>query len=91
MTLRPPLALVALSAAIALLIGVGGLLATGNWTPWSQRYVQGVDVSHHQGPIDWRALAGSGVRFAYIKATEGSDYVDPAFAANWTEAARAGV
>jgi lysozyme len=53
--------------------------------------VIGVDVSRHQGPIDWRALAGSGVSFAYIKATEGETFRDANFAANWAEAAIAGV
>ena len=36
--------------------------------------VIGVDVSNHQGDIDWPALAGSRVTFAYIKATEGGDF-----------------
>ncbi len=33
--------------------------------------VRGVDVSHHQGTIDWPVIAGQGIRFAYMKATEG--------------------
>jgi lysozyme len=53
--------------------------------------VIGVDVSSHQGHIDWRALAGSGISFAYIKATEGETFRDTRFAANWAEAALAGV
>jgi len=58
--------------------------AGGWWTPWAARYdIQGVDVSHYQGAIDWRALAADGVAFAYIKATEGADHIDPRFAANW--------
>jgi lysozyme len=49
--------------------------------------VQGIDVSHHQGVIDWRTVAAQpGVRFAIIKATEGGDYRDPNFALNWQEA-----
>ena len=30
---------------------VGALVAAGGgwWTPWANRYIQGVDVSHHQG------------------------------------------
>ena len=39
--------------------------------------VQGVDVSHFQGDIDWNVLEEQGISFAYIKATEGSSYVDP--------------
>lgn len=53
--------------------------------------VQGIDVSHHQGRIDWDAVKRSGIDFAYIKVTEGGDHTDPRFAENWTGAARAGV
>lgn len=51
----------------------------------------GIDVSHWQGRIDWARVADDGIAFAYIKATEGGDYVDPQFVANWDGAARAGV
>jgi lysozyme len=53
--------------------------------------VIGVDVSHHQGRIDWRALAGDGIAFAYIKATEGENFRDADFAINWAGAASAGL
>ncbi len=80
-------------AALAGALTVAGFAAMfgGWWTPWASRYVQGVDVSWHQGPIDWRALAADDVAFAYIKATEGGDYADPRFAANWEGAAAAGL
>lgn len=45
--------------------------------------ISGIDVSHHQGPIEWAKLGKSEVRFAYIKATEGGDFVDPRFITNW--------
>ena len=45
--------------------------------------VIGVDVSHHQGSIDWQKLKRDGISFAYIKATEGGDFVDPLFKINW--------
>jgi lysozyme len=54
-----------------------------------ERY--GVDVSNHQGHIDWRGVAADHISFAYIKATEGGDYVDPSFAANWSNAGAAGI
>ncbi len=53
--------------------------------------VIGVDVSHHQAEIDWRALKGEGVAFAYIKATEGGDFRDPRFAENWQASRDAGI
>jgi lysozyme len=78
---------------LGLLLLAGGVVATalGVWTPWAARYVQGVDVSHHQGAIDWRALAAQDIGFAYIKATEGATHVDTRFAANWDEAGAAGL
>ena len=51
----------------------------------------GIDVSHHQGLIDWSEVAGSGQRFAFAKATEGSTFVDPNYAFNKSEAEMAGV
>ena len=53
--------------------------------------VKGVDASAYQGEIDWPVLAGEGVDFAFIKATEGSGFVDPRFADNWRAAQAAGV
>lgn len=51
----------------------------------------GVDVSNHQGAIDWDSVAGDGITFAYIKATEGGDWIDEQFAANWDGAGDAGL
>ena len=53
--------------------------------------VAGIDVSRHQGAIDWPRVAAAGIRFAWIKATEGGDYRDPAFGRNWELAEAAGV
>ena len=40
-------------------------------------------MSHYHGEVDWSAVAASGVRFAFIKATDGVDDVDPRFQQNW--------
>lgn len=53
--------------------------------------VRGIDVSHYQAVVDWPKVARAGVSFAYMKATEGDDRVDDRFAANWKEAAAAGI
>ena len=45
--------------------------------------VRGVDVSEYQGNIHWETVEEQGMRFAFIKATEGSAYVDPFFHSNW--------
>ncbi|HEX8903930.1 MAG TPA: glycoside hydrolase family 25 protein [Longimicrobiaceae bacterium] len=52
---------------------------------------RGIDVSHHQGRIDWRAVAGDGVGFAFAKATEGTTFVDPEFRRNWAEMGESGI
>ncbi|MGC0374916.1 lysozyme [Streptomyces sp. SAI-229] len=38
---------------------------------------EGVDVSSHQGDVAWTTLWNSGVRWAYVKATEGTYYTNP--------------
>jgi GH25 family lysozyme M1 (1,4-beta-N-acetylmuramidase) len=53
--------------------------------------VTGIDVSSHDHsvhPMNWPAIAASGTKFAYIKATEGHTYTNPHFTADF-EAAKA--
>ena len=40
----------------------------------------GMDVSSHQGNVDWAYWWGQGMKFAYVKATEGTSYKNPYFA-----------
>lgn len=53
--------------------------------------LRGVDASHHQGTIDWQQVRADRIDFAYLKATEGSTFVDPAFATNRQQAGAAGL
>ncbi|MEY9587245.1 glycoside hydrolase family 25 protein [Sinorhizobium fredii] len=53
--------------------------------------VHGVDVSRWQGNIDWEKLRTQGANFAYIKATDGGDHLDPMFKKNWRRAEQAGL
>lgn len=48
--------------------------------------VYGIDISSHQGKIDWQVVYDSKVSFAFLKATEGEDFVDKKFANNWKNA-----
>ena len=54
--------------------------------------IHGIDVSHHQGEIDWEVLRNNGmidkypVRFVMIKATEGASNVDKRFEENFRQA-----
>lgn len=37
----------------------------------------GIDVSNHQGNVNWSAVRSSGITFAFVKATEGTGFTDP--------------
>ena len=50
---------------------------------------RGADISSYQGMPDFDALVG--IDFLFMKATEGSGFVDPQFARNWSEAKRVGL
>ncbi|GEM_PF-1011131 len=51
----------------------------------------GIDVSHWQNAIDWAKVAGSGVRFVFMKATEGRTFDDPNYASYRAGALAAGL
>lgn len=54
--------------------------------------IEGIDISSAQPlTIDWNKVKGAGVRFVYVKASEGVDYVDPFFMRHVANAKRAGV
>ncbi|MGW9531123.1 glycoside hydrolase family 25 protein [Paenibacillus terrae] len=40
---------------------------------------QGIDVSHHQGTIDFKKVAGDGISFVFIKATQGKSFRSKTF------------
>lgn len=54
--------------------------------------IHGIDISHHQGEIDWEVLRNNGmidkypVRFVMIKATEGASNLDRRFKENFHQA-----
>ena len=53
--------------------------------------IQGIDISHYQGTIDWEALRNAminktPVRFVIVKATEGSTMIDETFEDNFYQA-----
>ena len=45
---------------------------------------KGIDVSSHQGVVNWNAVVSNGISFAYIKATEGTGKYDGALVARST-------
>ena len=57
-----------------------------------QTGIQGIDVSHYQGRINWSEVAkDKKVGYVYLKATEGRDNVDDTYAYNVQEARRNGL
>jgi lysozyme len=45
--------------------------------------VKGIDISHHQGVINWDKVDNTEIKFVIIKSTEGGNYVDSKFKFNW--------
>lgn len=73
---------------------VAALIAT-DVVPVPSWALDGIDVASHQHPdgaaIDWQRVADSGQSFAFIKASEGTGYVNPYFSSDSAKAAAAGV
>lgn len=58
--------------------------------------IHGIDVSHHQGTIDWQKVADAEIdrepiAFVFIKATEGKSHLDDNFNDNFYQARRYGL
>jgi lysozyme len=78
--------------ALALVAAAVRYVVLPSWRPSLHAgETYGIDVSHHQGTIDWDAAASDNIKFAYIKATEGQGWVDDQFAANWSAAEQVGL
>ncbi|MEQ8478562.1 GH25 family lysozyme [Fulvivirga sp.] len=71
----------------AIMFGLAFLLFKGyvrfNYPSKKEYPIQGIDISHHQGLIDWDELTKEDIKFVFVKATEGGDYKDPRFLENW--------
>jgi lysozyme len=78
-----------LSAVVAVLYFYGCLRF--NYPKNSQYPIRGIDVSHHQGKIDWSDVKNENLNFVFIKATEGGDFKDKEFMRNWNEASNHGL
>lgn len=61
------------------------------FSPSSSNIYQGIDVSGWQGNIDYQQVASSGIEIVYMKASEGSNFVDPYFEQNYSNAKQNGL
>jgi GH25 family lysozyme M1 (1,4-beta-N-acetylmuramidase) len=86
------------SLAAGALITAAGLaifLTTATSRPAPTTAIQGIDVSSLQHPqnavINWPDVAAAGITFTAVKASEATYYVNPYFASDAVQAARAGL
>ena len=70
------------------------LRSDGSSTPGVEaraKWITGIDVSHHNGAVDWKTVAKGGTRFAFVKTTEGRDWADPSFTGHFAALKAAGI
>ncbi|KAI0075215.1 glycoside hydrolase family 25 protein [Panus rudis PR-1116 ss-1] len=62
-------------------------------SPTLQKRAQpkGIDVSGYQGTVNFNTAKAKGISFVYIKATEGTTYIDASFSPNYVGATKAGL
>jgi lysozyme len=73
-------------------VSIGGAYLYFRDEPDRSRFSnRGIDVSRHQGTIDWRKVVVDDVAFAYLKASEGGDHRDREFVRNLAEATKIGL
>jgi GH25 family lysozyme M1 (1,4-beta-N-acetylmuramidase) len=53
--------------------------------------VKGIDVSYYQGTINWSAVKGDGVEYAFIRVSDGTGFVDPKFETYWSGSRAVGI
>lgn len=83
---------IVLLCSISLSIFSISLLPSNNFISMLEPHsIKGIDVSHHQGKIDWKKVKEDNVRFAFIKSTEGASYKDSCFSYNANEAKKQGI
>ncbi len=97
---RRPAGLVTLLVAFGLAVLVpGGAATAAPRTPQpaptasadAAQWLEGIDVSHWQGTIDWTKVAAAGKKFAILKATESTDFIDDHYASFHSAAKAKGI
>ncbi|KQR82666.1 glycoside hydrolase [Arthrobacter sp. Leaf337] len=61
----------------------------GTWSPTFG--VKGLDVSAYQSSVDWLQQWNMGVRFAYVKASEGNYYTNPSYSSQYNGSRNVGM
>ncbi|MGE5183289.1 MAG: glycoside hydrolase family 25 protein, partial [Acidobacteriota bacterium] len=53
--------------------------------------IKGMDVSSYDPTVDFAMAHAAGIEFAFVRASDGTQYPDPMFATHWANAKAAGV
>lgn len=53
--------------------------------------IEGIDVSGYQDNTNWTNVKNAGIKFAFIKSTESTSYVNPNFSGDWAAAKSNGI
>ncbi|MDE6334907.1 MAG: hypothetical protein K2L77_09715, partial [Muribaculaceae bacterium] len=88
------IAIIALTAtAIALVVGRRAFTAREPDVILSRLEfpIRGIDISAHNGPVDFMQVLADSIDFVYIKATEGATWRDALFEQNYRAARDAGL
>jgi len=66
-------------------------VGNSNSSTTSKSKFKGIDISHYNGDIDFTKVKAAGIQLVYIKATEGTTYVDNYLGTNYNGAKSAGL
>ncbi len=81
------------ACAVLLMVVMLGMLPaqTAQAVTANGAIARGIDVSKHNGAVNWGQVAASGIKFTFIKVGSTNSGIDPQFAANITGAQAAGL
>ena len=79
------------SIILSCLIIISMCIPIHAFPPSSDNIYEGIDVSDWQGHIDFRKIKNSGIDMVYIRASEGTNYVDAYFRDNYEGAKENGL
>lgn len=88
--------------SLGFLVVLAGVVFAGKWAwdtyrnpkaevDFSKYPVRGIDVSSHNGKIDFDKVRESGIGFVWIKVSEGETFRDASFSRNYEAAEKAGL
>lgn len=80
-----------ISILLLLVIVTSTSMSVFAFQPSNDRLYEGIDVSEWQGEINFEEVARSGIEIVYIRASEGTGYVDPYSRENYEKAKENGL